>query len=48
MAIGKLWKWFGSRRGMAILLIQLVLVLLFLYFYTGYQSSDRCVACHGG
>jgi hypothetical protein len=31
---------------MAILGIQLVLVLLFLYFYSGYQSSDKCVACH--
>ncbi len=46
MAIGKLWKFFGNRTGMAILLSQLVLVLLFLYFYSGYQSSDRCVACH--
>ncbi|HEX9021378.1 MAG TPA: hypothetical protein VF903_08970 [Nitrospirota bacterium] len=46
MAIGKLWKFFGNRTGMAILLAQLVLVLLFLYFYSGYQSSERCVACH--
>ena len=46
MAIGKLWNFFGSRTGMAILLGQLVLVLLFLYFYSGYQSSDRCVSCH--
>jgi hypothetical protein len=46
MAIGKLWKFFGSRTGMAILLAQLVVVLLFLYFYSGYQSSDKCVACH--
>jgi hypothetical protein len=46
MAIGKLWKFFGNRTGMAILLIQLALVLLFLYFYTNYQSSDRCVSCH--
>ena len=47
MAIGKLWKLFGSRLGMAILGLQLVLVLLFLYFSTGYRSSDNCVACHG-
>jgi hypothetical protein len=46
MAIGKLWKFFGSRTGMAILLAQLALVLLFMYFYSGYQSSDKCVACH--
>ncbi len=46
MAIGKLWKWFGNRRGMTILMTQLFLVLVFAYFYTGYQSSDRCVKCH--
>jgi len=46
MAIGKLWKWFGNGRGMAILLTQLLLVLVFAYFYTGYQSSDQCVKCH--
>lgn len=46
MAIGKLWKSFGNRTGMAILLIQIVLVLLFAYFYSGYQSSDKCTACH--
>jgi hypothetical protein len=46
MAIGKLWKSFGNRTGMAILLIQIVLVLLFAYFYSGYQSSDKCAACH--
>ena len=46
MAIGKLWKFFGNRTGMAILMIQLVLVLLFIFFYSNYQSSDRCVACH--
>jgi len=46
MAIGKLWKWFGTRLGMTILTVQLALVLVFAYFYTGYQSSDRCVACH--
>jgi len=46
MAIGKLWKFFGNRTGMAILVIQLVILLLFIYFYSGYQSSDRCVACH--
>jgi hypothetical protein len=47
MAIGKLWKFFGTRTGMALVLAQLTLVLLFIYFYTGYQSSDRCAACHG-
>ncbi len=46
MAIGRLSKFFGTRTGMAILLSQLVLVLLFIYFYSGYQSSDRCVSCH--
>ena len=46
MAIGKLWKFFGNRTGMTILVIQLVILLLFIYFYSGYQSSDRCVACH--
>ncbi len=46
MAIGKLWNWFGSRRGMAILVTQLALLFLFAYFYTGYRSSDRCAACH--
>ncbi len=46
MAIGKLWKFFGNKTGMVVLASQLVLVLLFLYFYSGYQSSDRCVACH--
>jgi hypothetical protein len=46
MAIGKLWKFFGTRTGMALVLAQLALVLLFLYFYSGYQSSDKCVACH--
>ena len=46
MGIGKLWRFFGNRTGMAILAIQLVVVLLFLFLYTNYQSSDRCVACH--
>ncbi len=46
MAIGKLWNWFGTRLGMTVLALQLALVLSFAYFYTGYQSSDRCVACH--
>lgn len=46
MAIGRLWKFFGSRTGMTIVVIQLVLVLLFIYFYSGYQSSDKCVQCH--
>ncbi len=31
---------------MVILLTQLLVVLVFSYFYTGYQSSDRCVKCH--
>jgi len=46
MAIGKLWNFFGNRRGMIILVIQLALLLTFLYYYSGYQSSDRCTACH--
>jgi hypothetical protein len=46
MAIGKLWKWFGTRQGMAILTAQLVFVLLFITLYSGYHSSDRCVKCH--
>ncbi len=46
MAIGKLWNWFGTRLGMTVLALQLAVVLVFAYFYTGYQSSDRCVACH--
>lgn len=31
---------------MVILAAQLVLVLVFAHFYSGYRSSDRCVACH--
>lgn len=31
---------------MAIIIVQLLLVLIFSYFYTGYQSSDKCVTCH--
>jgi hypothetical protein len=46
MAIGKLWKFFGTTRGMIILVVQLLLVVLFIFFYSNYQSSDRCVACH--
>jgi hypothetical protein len=46
MAINKLWTFFGSKRGMSILFIQLALVLLFIYFYSGYQSSAKCVQCH--
>jgi hypothetical protein len=46
MAIGKLWNFFGSRRGTIILAAQLVIVLLFLHYYSAYQSSGRCVACH--
>lgn len=46
MALGKLWKFFGNRTGMAILAAQLVIVLLIISLYTNYQSSDRCVSCH--
>ncbi|MDA8098082.1 MAG: hypothetical protein M0042_00485 [Nitrospiraceae bacterium] len=46
MAIGKLWNFFGTRRGMIILIVQLVLAFSFLYYYSGYTSSDRCVSCH--
>jgi hypothetical protein len=46
MAIGNLWKFFGSRRGVIILVIQFALLLIFLYYYSGYHSSERCVACH--
>src|SRR5512135_3432152 len=31
---------------MTLLVVQLILFLLVIYFYSGYQSSDRCVACH--
>jgi len=46
MAIGKLWKFFGNRRGMIILVVQLVVVIAFISLYTRYQSSDQCVSCH--
>lgn len=46
MAIGKLWKFFGSKAGMTVLLVQLAIVLAFIYGYSSYQSSDKCVACH--
>ena len=46
MAIGRIWKFFGNRTGMAILVMQLILALLFVYFYSNYQSSDKCVKCH--
>jgi hypothetical protein len=46
MTIGRLGNLFGTRRGMALLFVQLLLVLVFCYFYRGYQSSDRCVQCH--
>jgi len=46
MAIGNLGKFFGSPRGMIILVIQLLLVVLFIFLYSNYQSSDRCVSCH--
>lgn len=46
MAIGRLWKFFSTRTGMAVLVMQLILALLFVYFYSNYQSSDTCVRCH--
>jgi hypothetical protein len=46
MNIGKLWNLFGTRRGMAVIIAQLLLVLVFAYFYTGYQSSGKCISCH--
>ena len=46
MAIGKLWGIFNNKLGMSILLVQLAIVLLFIYFYSSYQSSDKCVSCH--
>jgi hypothetical protein len=46
MAIGKLWKFFGNKTGMTILVIQLLILLVFISLYSGYQSSDRCTACH--
>jgi len=46
MEIGKLWNLIGTRLGMTVLALQLAFVVAFAYFYTGYQSSDRCVACH--
>jgi hypothetical protein len=46
MAIGKLWNFFGTRRGMTILVVQLLIVLIFLAAYSRYTSSDRCVSCH--
>ncbi len=46
MAIGKLWNWFGTMRGMVILVAQLAFVLVLAFLYRGYQSSDQCVRCH--
>jgi hypothetical protein len=46
MALGRLWKFFGNRTGMALLAMQLIVILLFVYFYSGYRSSDKCVTCH--
>ena len=46
MAIGKLWKAFGTKTGMIVIVVQLALVLLFIYGYSSYQSSDKCVSCH--
>ena len=31
---------------MAVIVVQLLLVLCFLFFYARYQSSDTCVTCH--
>jgi len=31
---------------MTVLVIQLVLLLAFFHYYSGYQSSDKCVSCH--
>jgi len=46
MAIGRLWKYFGNRTGMTIVVVQLVVIILFIHFYSGYESSERCVNCH--
>jgi hypothetical protein len=46
MSIGRLWTFFGTRRGIIILAAQFCLLLAFLYYYSGYVSSDRCVSCH--
>ncbi len=46
MAIGKLWKLFGTRTGMTIIVAQFIAIFLFIYFYSGYQVSDKCVQCH--
>ena len=46
MTIGKLWNFFGTGKGMALLAGQLAFVLAFAFLYTGYHSSDKCVSCH--
>jgi len=46
MAIGKLWQFFGNKRGIIILILQLGLVIIFISLYSTYQSSDKCVRCH--
>lgn len=46
MAIGKLWRFFGAGTGMTIVILQLIVVLLFVHFYSTYHSSDACVRCH--
>lgn len=46
MPIGKLWHFFGTRRGVIILIVQLIVALAFLAAYSRYTSSDRCVSCH--
>lgn len=46
MPIGTLWKFLGAPRGMIILIVQLAFVLLFIFLYSGYTSSGKCVSCH--
>ena len=48
MAIGKRWTFFGTRRGMIILIVPRCLLLLFLHYYSGCQSSDRSASCQAG
>ena len=47
MAIGKLWKFFGNRtrHGDSYCPARSLFCSLSI-FYSGYQSSDRCVECH--
>lgn len=46
MRIGKLWRFFGSKVGFAILLTQTVLTILFLNSYSKYHGSEGCLSCH--